>query len=412
MVLQTVVQQHAEEAVWLREMRSRAIRAPNSTLWSLGRLDERMAAHLDGLLVAHSQRAEPLEFELDSVGQIFAAGASAIEGGLTQLLESLLNRAESQPIVQRGLASAFGWASRRFLRGIVKDLLNSVHSSRRLLGIAACSMHRVDIGPALDEAAVQAESDVRARALRAAGELGRSDLLGVCRRALADDDDQVSFWAARSTLLLGDRNNAMDVLRAFVSSGSSFRTHSLDLLLMSMAPSNTQDFLRGLAAEHRLRTVVKGSGLSGDPQYLPWLIEQLSNPELARLAGESISLVTGVNIPNEQLDTRRPEGLETGPSDDPADDQVAMDEDEGLPWPDAVKIQAWWHANSQRFQPGVRYFMGQPLNRDHCLRVLKEGFQRQRIAAALHLSLLSPGTPLFEWRAPAWRQQRLLAEMS
>jgi len=31
--------------------------------------------------------------------------------------------------------------------------------------------------------------------------------------------------------------------------------------------------------------------------------------------------------------------------------------------------------------------------------VLKEGFQRQRIAAALYLSLLNPGTPLFEWRA-------------
>jgi hypothetical protein len=56
--------------------------------------------------------------------------------------------------------------------------------------------------------------------------------------------------------------------------------------------------------------------------------------------------------------------------------------------------------------------MGEPLNRENCLRVLKEGFQRQRIAAALYLSLLNPGTPLFEWRAPAWRQQRLLATMT
>jgi hypothetical protein len=28
------------------------------------------------------------------------------------------------------------------------------------------------------------------------------------------------------------------------------------------------------------------------------------------------------------------------------------------------------------------------------------------------LSLLNPGTPLFKWRAPAWRQQRLLATMT
>ncbi len=101
------------------------------------------------------------------------------------------------------------------------------------------------------------------------------------------------------------------------------------------------------------------------------------------------------------LDLERlpPPRLELGPDDDPNAPNVDMDEDDGLPWPDPVKVHAWWNANSHRFQPGMRYFMGQPLNRDHCLRVLKEGFQRQRIAAALHLSLLDPGTPLFEWRA-------------
>jgi len=53
--------------------------------------------------------------------------------------------------------------------------------------------------------------------------------------------------------------------------------------------------------------------------------------------------------------------------------------------------------------------MGEPLNAENCQRVLRTGYQRQRIAAALYLSLLNPGTPLFEWRAPARRQQRLLA---
>ena len=40
--------------------------------------------------------------------------------------------------------------------------------------------------------------------------------------------------------------------------------------------------------------------------------------------------------------------------------------------------------------------------------MLREGFQRQRSAAALYLCLLQPGTPLFNTAAPAWRQQRLL----
>jgi hypothetical protein len=53
-----------------------------------------------------------------------------------------------------------------------------------------------------------------------------------------------------------------------------------------------------------------------------------------------------------------------------------------------------------------------PPSRAHCIGILKNGFQRQRIAAAYHVCLLNPGTPLFEWRAPAWRQQRELAGMT
>ena len=55
--------------------------------------------------------------------------------------------------------------------------------------------------------------------------------------------------------------------------------------------------------------------------------------------------------------------------------------------------------------------MGERVNIEHCKRMLREGYQRQRIAAALYLSLLQPGTPLFSTSAPAWRQQRWLAKL-
>jgi hypothetical protein len=55
--------------------------------------------------------------------------------------------------------------------------------------------------------------------------------------------------------------------------------------------------------------------------------------------------------------------------------------------------------------------MGQPVTKEHCIQVLKTGYQRQRILAAQYLCLLEPGTPLFNTAAPAWRQQRLLAAM-
>ena len=112
------------------------------------------------------------------------------------------------------------------------------------------------------------------------------------------------------------------------------------------------------------------------------------------------------------LECKPPENFESGPNDDPDDPNVDMDPDDGLPWPDRKKIEKWWAANGTRFPKGTRYFMGAPVTRAHCIDVLKNGYQRQRILAAHYLCLLEPGTPLFNTSAPAWRQQRLLAKMA
>jgi uncharacterized protein (TIGR02270 family) len=103
--------------------------------------------------------------------------------------------------------------------------------------------------------------------------------------------------------------------------------------------------------------------------------------------------------------------VELGPTDNPEDEEVGMDPDDSLPWPDPEKIQKWWDKHHNDFQPGVRYFMGKPPTWEHCLDVLKNGYQRQRIAAAEYLCLLRPGTPLFNTSAPAWRQKRWLDKM-
>jgi hypothetical protein len=106
------------------------------------------------------------------------------------------------------------------------------------------------------------------------------------------------------------------------------------------------------------------------------------------------------------------EGGAAGPDDDPENDDVAMDEDEGLPWPDPERIRTWWSGNAQDFSPGTRFFMGAPPSWSHCMQVLRSGFQRQRLAAAEHLCLLVPGTLLFPTNAPAWRQSQWLAQMA
>jgi uncharacterized protein (TIGR02270 family) len=134
--------------------------------------------------------------------------------------------------------------------------------------------------------------------------------------------------------------------------------------------------------------------------------------DTARLAGEAFSLITAVDLEQSGLEGTRPENFESGPNDDPDDPNVDMDPDDGLPWPDHRKIEAWWAENESRFERRTRYFMGAPVTYEHCIHVLKNGYQRQRILAAHYLCLLEPGTPLFNTSAPAWRQQKLLAKMT
>ena len=160
------------------------------------------------------------------------------------------------------------------------------------------------------------------------------------------------------------------------------------------------------------RRVINGSGIAGDAAYVPWLIEQMADPARARLAGEAFSTISGMQLGQAALDQPAPENFEFGPNDDPDDPNVDMDRDDGLSWPHVDRIKKWWAVNASRFQPGTRYFMGAPVTRAHCIDVLKNGYQRQRILAAHYLCLLNPGTPLFNTSAPAWRQQRLLAQMT
>jgi uncharacterized protein (TIGR02270 family) len=412
-----VVMQHVEEAAHLRHVRSVLVRAPHVRLLHLGRLDERIAAHLDGIAVAGDYGSVIAQQALQQpgTGEVFTAAIGAIETRDAGSLDQLLAIAEALPACRAALLSALGWVSPARLQGITKALLESASPWHREAGLATCAMHGVDPGPVLAEALNDPDPSLRARGLCVAGRAGRADLLNACLARLADEDKPCAFEAARSALLLGDRTGSLRSLEALALESDS-NAHSsiaaLRLALKVVSPQHARSVLGAIAKEAGTgRTVIQGIAIAGDPQYVPWLIERMADPKLTRLASEAFSFITGLDLAQLDLDRKQPENTDLGPNDDANDSNVAMDEDDSLPWPDPERIGTWWKANGHRFTPGVRYFMGEPPSAPHCLAVLKEGFQRQRRAAAEYLTLLRPGTPLFNTAAPTWRQQRLLGRM-
>jgi len=120
------------------------------------------------------------------------------------------------------------------------------------------------------------------------------------------------------------------------------------------------------------------------------------------------SYLRDIYIADEDLEGERPEGFEAGPTENPEDEDVAMDSDEDLPWPEPELLQKWWNNKKGSFKTGARYLLGKPISQETLRDALNNGFQRQRIAAAFELAMRNPGSTLFECRAPGLRQKKLL----
>jgi uncharacterized protein (TIGR02270 family) len=413
-IIANVVREHANEAAGLWTSRSRLVATTRASLFELQRADERLAAHLDGLLVAADEGWRVCEAMLEdrSAGAVFVAVAVAVQAKQHERLKRLFAQAEDSPDARDGLIAALGWLEPQHLQGTVAGLLASAEPWRRLGGLAACGAHRVDPGLATGRWLGDEHAPVRARALRTAGEVGCLSALAACKNALSDEDPDCQFWAAWAGVLLGDRGPALDALTRAALAAGPHRARGFPLAVQATNIGGAHAVLQRLAADPaQLRWLVQGSGIAGDPLYVPWLIGLMAKNESARLAGEALSLVTGADLDVLQLTRPRPEDAEPGPSESPEDENVEMNPDEGLPWPDPERVRRWWSGNASRFQEGTRYFVGAPVARAHCLDVLRNGFQRQRILAAHHLCLLVPGTPLFNTTAPAWRQRTVLARI-
>ena len=419
-----ILAQHVEEAGDLRRLRATQVRRASVRLGDLGRLDERIAAHLDGIAAAGAAGAVLVQqalFERPGVGEVFVATVRAVETHDVAALQQLLALTQTLASSRAGLLSALGWVGAAELRGTVKALLEASDAWPRVAGLTACAMHRVDPGTALDRALSDTDASVRVCALHVAARLGRRDLLGACRQALADPEPKCADAAAHSAVLLGDRSDALSTLERQVLAAriSEVALGAWRLLVAAVSPNRAHSILAGVGRDPaQARAAIHGVAVAGNPHYVPWLIARMDDPALARLAGDAFTCITGAGlaplrlerqpVPNEPLQLIDDDA---SPAPESADDAIVpISDDDDLPWPDVARVATWWQTNGARFTAGQRYLMGRVPTRAACLEVLRDGTQHQRHAAANCLTLLAPGTPLFNIAAPAWRQTQWLAQ--
>jgi uncharacterized protein (TIGR02270 family) len=407
----SIVDQHAQEAVSLALLRQGAVCAPHYSLRDLVKLDYRLDANLDGLRLADDVGWELCTELLKEEGAagVFTAAAVAFSSGNEARVQEVTEVANGKVNWLRGIVAALGWLPFVQAGSHIRKLLAAKAPALWRVGLGAAAIHRQYPGPRLLEAIKQTDPLLKARALRAVGELGRNELVDVAASSMFSDDEAVRFPAAWSVALLNGSSKAITVLKSMVESKGPLREKALEVTVRRMELESAKAWQHHLTQRpDQARLAIAGAGAIGAPELITWLIVQMNQPPLARVAGEAFTMTTGLDIVAEHLEGKSPDGFTPGPNDSPEDDNIAMDEDESLPWPDSVLIQEWWQKNRGQFQNGTRYLLGKPLTLEWLQHVLRVGRQRQRSAAALELAFRQPGQPLFNVAAPGFRQAATL----
>ncbi len=402
-VIVKVIEQHAAEAAFVWFLRDRAVASPQYRVADLKRIDNRIEAHLDGLRIAGEagwEIAWKQAEETPEPGSLFVIGVLAFESGLPERINQVLSMAMQKPAFGRAVTSGIGWLPAAIATSRLTTIVSHPSPQVRRIGLAGYAVHRLNPGTALEKALGDADFDLRARALKMVGEMGYIAWLPLLKKQLSIAHLPCRFQAARSAALLAGDAAAIAELQTIALIESGYRQRAVEIVVRRLdiaAAHRWLAMLNSLPGGERL--AIQGMGIVGDPASISRILEAMAKPALARVAGEAFTFITGCYPGDQNLEGRRPEGFDAGPNEDALDENVAMDPDEGLPWPDPVKIERWWATNQNRFVKGVRHLAGRPISTESLHDIIATQRQRLRLAAAFELLIRNPKQLMFEARA-------------
>lgn len=424
-----VLDVHAEEAAFLWTQHYNAVNRPDYSLKDLIDLDERINAHLDGLMVASTAGWQKCLSLLDEgIEYLFPTTILALVQQNNQWLEivknDLLDWVDNQGYsATKPVISALGWLDYAQVKSHIDLWLQSKNPVLQYIALAGLSVHRQDPKEHLTQFIQHDSFYIRARAYRLAGELKRQDLLRELYLGLQEQEQHCRFWAAWALALLGDRNQSLQTLSEFATlstsvNENSFKYQQLALQILFSVQHQSLPLQKQLMEQFKhnkalLPAAVYALGITGNPRSVNGLIAMMAVPELAKLAGEAFCMITGADLDYDDLmlddedesdeekqllDIAEVNFDEDSDIDDSEEETESILTQENfaddyqnyiddLLVPDTKLIKSWWQTQQQHLDNGQRYLAGLPVTIPNLQHIVKNGFQRQRQIAVLQLAL-------------------------
>lgn len=405
-----ILRLHAENAAFVASQLWLGQEGPNFRLVELFDLECRLGGHLDALVMG---REAGVELALETLaiaaefGEVFTAFHVCLHARPDLDIAAI---APPEALIWdqvAALGAAAAWCAPDLMAARMRDWIGGLDPMASWIALDVCGLRRVDPKGHLKPLLSHRDPHVAARAMRLAGELGRADLMPDLVRLAETPDPILRFWAAWAAALLGDRRAAPAILGSLITPATPAREARMaaELLPLILDERAARAAIARLMSDRQTeRWGIVATGAFGAADTLDWLLRQMNEPLLSRIAGAAFCRITGARLSAESLELAEfPE--------DPEDPVVASCPQESfieakLYWPDPEKLARWLAPNRARFVVGTRHLLGIPAWTIQPPIEATATYQLDQRAVALDLATRAPDAPLPNWRGAVVPQPR------
>lgn len=398
-ILWDVVEEHLEEAAFLYTQWEQALISPLYKLEEVrDRVEERMLAHLDGLVVSGGLVAERLllpALQTGTDGLAFAGAAALLLQSSAQADEAVVAavRAAAPPQLaelQRAL-QLFPSARRQ---GLLLPLCWDGAPGVRAAAARVLGFQQVDLGPALSALLTSDDDELRRAGLYCLRYMPRRDSELAIRQALTAADGEVAAAGLLAGAVAG-LPETLESCRFMIRTQHPASPTAALLLALGGSDTDSGLLIQSAAAHAYAPGLIFALGLCGNRNTADACVQWLRIPALAAAAGEAFVATTGVDPEKEKLlapAAEDPDAVADSKLDPLAPDfePASLLQAELAPL-DADAVARWWSAHRDQFSASARIFRGQPLLRQSpsaWLAAMAEASMRQRHPLALGLASL------------------------
>jgi uncharacterized protein (TIGR02270 family) len=409
-VMMDVLEEHLDEAAFLWSQWERALVSPSFELSDIAELEERLLAHLDGLVVGGETAASELllpALEMDEAERISSAAFALLAGNGKRELEETLAVLDGGDAVQReGVGRALELSEREGLEALLRKRLTAEDVALRVMAFRVLAFRGAVPAETRVEWLYRDDEKQVVAALRDPSPLSRDIVQTVLPQLLVDPRPGVREAAIMAGLVSGARA-AWKACRKVAEEGRAGRRQCLLVLALGGEVEDVE-WLVGLLGQEELREdVLWALGFSGRAVAAEACLKWMGDEKVSALAGEAFSAITGLKLegayrmPPEEGEEEALVPLE----EEDLDAELVPGPEASLPVPIREAVEGWWQKARKDFERGARYLRGRKMGAAELLDALGSEPMRRRPVHALELAIRSKGVHSLQTQAFTRRQR-------